>query len=220
MHVVQRGNNRQVVFFEQSDWQAYLDRMFECAERYEVHVHAYVCMSNHVHILMTPTVADAASRMMQRLGSAYAARINTVRKRTGSLWEGRFKSSIVDSDRYVLACYRYIELNPVRAGIVHDPGEYPWSSYRFNALGEGQHPVRPHPSWLALGADKAARRRRHVELVAGGMTKRQMERIRRGTRKGLPIGSTGFRAEIEATLGMKLGDGRRGRPRSGPKKGL
>lgn len=216
MHVVQRGNNRQPVFFEEADWRTYLDRLFECAERYEVDVHAFVCMTNHVHILLTPGAENAASRMMQRLGSIYTAGVNAVRQRTGSLWEGRFKSSLVDSDRYVLACYRYIELNPVRAGIVSGPGEYPWSSYRVNALAVGDYPLRPHRTWLALGVDMPSRRRRHADLVAGGMTKRQLERIRRGTRKGLPIGSAGFRAEVEAVLGVELGDGRRGRPRKSP----
>lgn len=123
LHVVQRGNNRQAVFFEAGDYRLYLDTLFESAQRYDVSIHAYVCMTNHVHLLLTPWDKAAVSRMMQRLGSTYTAVINATYRRSGSLWEGRFKSSLVDSENYVLACYRYIELNPVRARMVAYPSE-------------------------------------------------------------------------------------------------
>lgn len=144
LHVVQRGNNRQAVFFHESDYFSYLDLLFESADRYEVSVHAYVCMTNHVHILLTPWDEGSVSLLMQRLGALYTSGINSVYRRTGSLWEGRFKSSLVDSDRYVLSCYRYIELNPVRAGMVVHPADYRWSSYRHHAESLGDYPIRPH----------------------------------------------------------------------------
>ena len=118
LHVVQRGNNRQPVFFSEEDYRDYLRRLFDGAARYDVSVHAFVCMTNHVHLLLTPWQDRAASRMMQWLGSGYTAAVNATYHRTGSLWEGRFKSSLVDSGRYLMACYRYIELNPVRARMV------------------------------------------------------------------------------------------------------
>ena len=121
-------------------------------------------MTNHVHLLMTPWGEDSASRMMQRRGELYAAGINATYRRTGSLWEGRFKSSLVDSERYMLACYRYIELNPVRAGIVRQPSDYRWSSCLQHIQEMSDFPISPHAAWLALGADAAVRRRRNAEL--------------------------------------------------------
>jgi putative transposase len=215
LHVVHRGNNRQAVFFQDRDRIRYLDLLFESCERYEVSVHAYVCMTNHVHILMTPWHEATASKTMQRMGASYTACINAIYNRTGSLWEGRFKSSLVDSERYVLGCYCYIELNPVRAGMVLQPSDYRWSSYRHNAHGLSDYPIRPHPEWMALGADVWARHRRHAQLVAGGMTHEQVEKFRRSTSKGLPAGSQHFQAEVEAALARRLGDGQRGRPKKG-----
>ena len=143
LHVVQRGNNRQPVFFSEEDYRDYLRRLFDGAARYDVSVHAFVCMTNHVHLLLTPWQDRAASRMMQWLGSGYTAAVNATYHRTGSLWEGRFKSSLVDSGRYLMACYRYIELNPVRARMVVQPGDYAWSSYRHNAAAPSGYPITP-----------------------------------------------------------------------------
>jgi putative transposase len=153
--------------------------------------------------------------MMQRLGASYTAGINAAYRRTGSLWEGRFKSSLVDSERYVLACYRYIELNPVRAGMVRQPSDYQWSSNKHHVAGSSDYPIAPHSEWLALGAGAASRRRRYAELVAQGVTDVELDQFRRCARKGLPAGSRRFRAEIEQALGRRLGDGRRGRPKKG-----
>lgn len=215
VHIVQRGNNRQAVFFDLSNYGAYLETLFESAGRYDVSVHAFVCMTNHVHLLVTPWEADSASRMMQRLGSTYTAGINAAYQRTGSLWEGRFKSSLVDSERYVLACYRYIELNPVRARLVRQPGDYRWSSYGHNALQLGEFPIRPHDMWLALGSDARERRARYRNLVARGVNPKQAAALRYATRKGLPAGSDRFRKKIETALARTIGDGRRGRPSKG-----
>lgn len=215
LHVVQRGNNRQAAFFRETDYVAYLDLLFRSAAHYDVSVHAFVCMTNHVHILLTPWANTSASRMMQKLGASYAAGINAVYERTGSLWEGRFKSSLVDSERYVLACYRYIELNPVRAGMVRHPADYRWSSYRHHALEFSEYPVRPHSEWLALGAHPEARRERYAELVEQGMTDGELETFRRSVRNGLPTGSERFTAAVGQALARQIGDGRRGRQKKG-----
>jgi len=215
LHVVQRGNNRQAVFFNDSNYIHYLNTLFESAEKYDVSVHAYVCMTNHVHILMTPGNACSASRMMQRLGASYAAGMNSVYERTGSLWEGRFKSSLVDTKRYLLACYRYIELNPVCAGTVEHPAEYRWSSYRHHAIELSEYPIWPHAEWLALGSSMEERRIRYGELFADALRRDEVELFRSFARKGLPAGSKRFRAEIEEELDRRIGDGRRGRPKKG-----
>jgi putative transposase len=212
---VQRGNNRQAVFFERANYRAYLDTLFESSRRYEVSVHAFVCMTNHVQLLVTPWKEHCASRMMQRLGSTYTAGINAAYRRSGSLWEGRFKSSLVDSDRYVLACYRYIELNPVRAGMTDHPGQYRWSSYTHNAVMLGDYPIRPHEAWFALGADAPQRRACCRTLVADGIAPEEVRLIRFATRKGLPTGSGRFKKEIEMALSRKISNGRRGRPKKG-----
>ncbi len=215
LHVVQRGNNRQAVFFHDSDYHSYLDLLFESADRYDVSIHAFVCMTNHVHILLTPWGEGTVSRMMQRLSALYTTGINALYHRTGSLWEGRFKSSLVDSDQYVLSCYRYIELNPVRAGMVAHPADYRWSSYRHQVESLGDYPIRPHSEWLALGPDGGARRKHYSELVAEGLKQKEIELFRRCARKGLPAGSARFKQEIETALATRIGDGRRGRPRKG-----
>jgi putative transposase len=215
MHIVQRGNNRQAVFFDEADYITYLDTLFESAARYDVSIHAWVCMTNHVHLLVTPWVEGSASRMMQRLGSSYASGINVIYNRSGSLWEGRFKSSLVDSRRYVLACYRYIELNPVRAGMVRHPSGYFWSSYRQNAISLDDYPIHPHAEWLSLGTNANDRRARYQRLVEEGINRKQLDLIRYGARKGVPTGSGQFKREIESKLTRKIGTGRRGRPRKG-----
>ena len=127
-HVVQRGNNRQACFFDESDYRKYLDSLAEAAHKYHCQVHAYVLMTNHVHLLVTPTTDEGISQMMQSVGRRYVRYFNGVYRRTGTLWEGRYKASLVQTDSYLLTCYRYIELNPVRAEMVPDPGDYPWSS--------------------------------------------------------------------------------------------
>jgi putative transposase len=214
LHIVQRGNNRQAVFFHDADCIAWLDALFESALRYDVSIHAWVCMTNHVHLLVTPWDEGAASRMMQRLGSTYTTGINATYRRSGSLWEGRFKSSLVDSERYVLACYRYIELNPVRAGIVSHPSGYRWSSYRQNAISLDDYPIQPHVEWLALGANAGERRVQYRCLVDEGVSQKQLESIRYATRKGVPTGSDRFKSEIESALARRIGNGRRGRPKN------
>ncbi len=133
-HVIQRGNNRQVTFFDNMDYRKYLDCLETAGDKYDCAIHAYVLMTNHVHLLMTPSEPDSISKVMQSVGRQYVQYINWSYKRTGTLWEGRYKASPIESERYLLTCYRYIELNPVRAGMVASPADYAWSSYRHNAF--------------------------------------------------------------------------------------
>jgi putative transposase len=219
MHIVQRGNNRQACFFHPSDYVIYLETVFACAARYEVDIHAYVLMTNHVHILATPASKWGASHMMQLLGATYVATINALYRRTGTLWEGRYKSSLVESERYCLACYRYIELNPVRAGMCDQPGDYRWSSYRVNALAAANSGLKPHPQWIALGENDGARHERYRKLVDADVDPERVENIRFGLRKGLPTGSLQFRSQIEEALNRRLGTGHRGRSATQSKKG-
>ena len=220
LHVVQRGNNRQSCFFQTADYQLYLETVFACAMRYKVAVHAYVLMTNHVHLLLTPTEKWGVSRMMQLLGATYASKINSTYRRTGSLWEGRYKSSLVDSERYCLACYRYIELNPVRASMCEAPEDYRWSSYGVNALGHFNPGIQPHAQWTALAAIDADRYAKYRLLVKEGIDQGKLGEIRYCLQKGLPTGTDQFKSKIESALERRLGNGRLGRPKLKINKGL
>src|SRR5687768_15698814 len=157
LHVVQRGINRQQCFFADSDYQAYLQYLGRFAREFDCEVHAYCLMSNHAHLLLTPHRQDSCALLMKNVGQHYVQKVNRRLERTGTLWEGRFKSCVVGSESYVLACYRYIELNPVRAGMVDAPGKYPWSSYLANAECQVNNMVTPHPVYEALSAHREQR---------------------------------------------------------------
>jgi len=210
-HLIQRGNNRQICFASDEDCAAYAHWLREAAERYAVAVHAWVFMTNHVHLLAAPERKDGISRMMQQLGRHYVRYFNYQYARSGTLWEGRFKACLVQDSEYLLQCYRYIELNPVRAGMVTDPADYRWSSYRVNALGAESRLCTPHPEYLALDAveDRCAAYRR---LFDPHVDRELLDEIRRATDQGLVLGNDRFRAEMEALTGARLRPGRRGRP--------
>ena len=157
MHVIQRGNNRCRVFLNTGDAASYRQRMFIAGERAGCAIHAYVLMSNHVHLLLTPSRDDSATRLMQRLGAAYVRRFNERHGRTGTIWEGRYYAIPIGSDKQFFSCSRYIELNPLRAKMVDAPGAYAWSSYRSNALGEWEAGLSPHSLYQALGATPGER---------------------------------------------------------------
>ena len=212
VHVVQRGNNRQAIFFEAGDYRAYHGWLKAAAQRYRCAVHAYVLMTNHVHLLITPQDARAVSRMMQYVGRRYVPYINHEYGRTGTLWEGRFKSSAVDSQAYLLTCMRYIELNPVRAGIVKAPGDYPWSSYAANAFGGRDELLTPHELYAALGADAEVRCEAYRALFREALEEEPLTQIRAAWQTGTPLGNDRFRADIERAVGRKVGYARRGRP--------
>ena len=151
MHIVHRGHSRNPVFFEEADYLAYLDWLREGVKRYQCDVHAYVLMTNHIHVLTTPADTQGVTRMMQYVGRYYVPYINHSYGTSGSLWEGRYKASLVQEEGYLLTCMRYIELNPVRASMVRSPSGYRWSSYRFNGQGKPDELITPHPLYLSLG---------------------------------------------------------------------
>ena len=212
-HVVQRGNNKQATFYDAGDYQTYLNLLRDAAASHGIGVHAFVLMTNHVHLLMTPSSCNGLSLIMQSIGRSYVGRINKKHNRSGTLWEGRFKCSVVETDRYCLACYRYIDLNPVRANIVKDPGDYRWSSYRHNALGEVSSFLTQHASYDLLGKTAEARMAEYRRIVMNATNNDAAQAIRYGIRKGIPTGSKRFKYEIEAQLGIRIGEGIIGRPR-------
>ncbi len=215
-HVVQRGNNRQPIFFADADYRAYRGWLAEAAGRYGCAVHAYVLMTNHVHLLVTPETRASISRMMQYVGRRYVPYVNRAYGRSGTLWEGRFKGAPIDGEAYLLACSRCIELNPVRAGMVARPADYRWWSYRANALGEADPLLSPHPVLLALSDEPAARCGAYRALFRGQVDCRQLDEIRSALQTGTPLGDARFRARIERLLDVKVGHDRRGRPRTRP----
>lgn len=211
-HIVQRSNNRQACFLQESDYRLYLRLLNAACRRHQCALHAFVLMTNHVHMLLTPETDDGISLLVRDVGRDYVRIFNKTHERTGTLWEGRFKSSLVDADSYCLACYRYIELNPVRAGMVRDPGQYRWSSYRANAYGEPSRLLTAHPTWQALGVTDYARRGAYRRLLEEMLDPQQLDALRYALRKGLPTGHDRFKHQIEQTLSIRLGSRRVGRP--------
>jgi len=172
-HLVQRGVNREPCFFAEEDCHCFLHWLQEAADDWRCVVYAYALMTNHVHLIVTPGTAEGPARLMQSLGRRYVQYINRHYKRSGNLWEGRYKSSAVQTEDYLLVCQRYIELNPVRADMVADPGQYRWSSYRRLALGQPDRLVTPHPLYLALGGTKPAARPPTAHSSAASSTQRR-----------------------------------------------
>ena len=212
-HVVQRGVDRRPCFILEIHYAEYLRHLREQADRFGCQVHAYVLMCNHVHLLVTPSEPGGVGRLMQSLGRRYVGFFNLTMDRTGTLWEGRFKSCLVDSETYILRCYRYIELNPVRARIVDLPGYFQWSSYRRNGLGLPDSLVRPHPAYIALGATETERTETYRELVAQGCPTGDVENIRAMTSRQRAFGGEEFKQGLEAKFGRVMGVPRLGRPR-------
>jgi putative transposase len=201
MHIVQRGNDRIGTFSSTTDFGWYRRVLGDASADTACAIHAYVLMSNHVHLVVTPQDERGPARMMQAIGRRYVRYFNDRHGRTGTLWEGRFRSTLIDSERYFLACSRYVELNPVRAGIVREPAGYPWSSFRRNARGESDALVTPHALYLALGARPADA---YHALFAEPLAVTVLDAIRRASRAGAVLGEEDFRTESEATLGRRL----------------
>ena len=189
LHIVQRGINRNPCFFAPSDYATYLHFLEVSAERFACAIHSYCLMTNHVHLLVTPQEPDACGAFMKHLGQCYVQTVNKRLSRTGTLWEGRFRSCLVQSDTYVLACYRYIELNPVRAGMANSPGGYGWSSYVANAEGRLNAIVQSHAAYRSLGPDAAARTHAYKALCADALPATEIEEIRKATSSGCVIGT-------------------------------
>ena len=212
LHVRQRGNNRADCFFNDVDRRFYLKCLTQAADKYGCAIHAYVLMPNHVHLLLTPNEPGAAGAMLQELGRRYVRIINSVHGRTGTLWEGRFRSSLIDSEAYLLTCHRYIELNPVRANLVTHPSAYAWSSHRHYIEGKDDRLITKHASFTALGRDHAERRAAFKALFDHDIDEATLVRIRESLHSGAALGSTAFMERLEADLGRPVGIPKRGRP--------
>ncbi len=214
-HVIVRGNNRDPIFYAAEDYQFYLEKLKLACEKHLCDLHAYVLMTNHVHLLITPKKEDGLSKAMQMLGRYYVQYFNYIYDRTGTLWEGRYKASLIDSDHYALTCYRYIELNPVRAkDMVDHPSEYPWSSYRHNAAGEPNPLIVHHSLYDALGRTDVERQAAYRQLFRSHISARSLEEIRAATNKAWVLGSSSFKNKIEKQLNRSASP----KPRGGDRK--
>lgn len=218
LHLIQRGNNRQDCFFTDEDRLFYLDGLAELAPQTGCAIHAYVLMDNHVHLLLTPESAESAGQLMKRLGQRYVQHVNRTQGRSGTLWEGRFRSCLVQEEAYLLTCMRYIELNPVRAGLVRGPGDYAWSSYGANARGKsatdgGAALVTPHALWRRLGRSAEARRKAYRQLFRGRLAGDTLEALRGATNGNYALGDQRFQKACAKALGQRVAPGQPGRPR-------
>ena len=203
-HIIQRGNNRQICFGTQEDYFAYVGWLKEFSDKFSIDVHAWVFMTNHVHLLCTPREVNGVSQMMQALGRQYVRYFNHRYKRTGTLWEGRFKSCLVEDEEYLLHLYRYIELNPVRAGVTADPSEYKWSSYQVNALGKTSTLCTPHCLYNALGMNIVERQICYRSLFATQVEGTLLDNIRVATQSGMALGNGRFKEELASLIGRRL----------------
>jgi putative transposase len=212
-HVVQRGNDRQPCFFTDSDYLCYRTTLREMALREGCSVHAYVLMTNHVHLLLTPQRPGAVARTLQSLGRRYVRYFNDTHHRSGTLWEGRYKACLVEDGNYLLQCHRYIELNPLRAAMVDDPRGYRWSSHHALAFGDDDPVLTPHPVYEDLSTDPGTRQRNYRAMVMATVNPQDVESIRRHLQRQHAYGGDRFRQAIEAQLGRTAGPQKIGRPR-------
>lgn len=212
-HVIQRGNNRQATFIAEADYAFYLNCLGEAARKYDCRIYAYVLMTNHVHLLVSAQEPYAISRMMQHLGRCFVKRFNAIYGRTGTLWEGRFRASLVDSESYFLRCCHYIECNPVRARMVADPADYRWSSHRAHVLGEQDRLIVAHDQYLRLASTDSERQRAYRDLFRSEIGMRELGEIRDTVNRGWPMGSERFKDEIERVLACAVRPPKRGRPK-------
>jgi putative transposase len=211
-HIIQRGNNRQAIFAQTADYQTLLGLLDEYAGKFEVAVHAYVLMSNHFHLLATPQTADGLPQMMQAVGRRYVRYFNDAQKRSGTLWEGRYKSTLIQSDRYLLTCMAYIDLNPVRAGIVVQAGDYPWSSYGHYAGLRNDPLITPHGLVWELGNTPFAREAAYAELVQSGVNPVQQAALTAATLRGWALGEAEFVADLQKRTQRRVEKSSAGRP--------
>jgi len=214
VHVTHRGNNRQRCFYQDQDRDFYLFHLRRLLPRAGCAIHAYCLMTNHVHLLLTSTSVQGCAVLMKDLGQLHTQYVNRNYGRSGSLWEGRFRSCLVQSEEYVLACYRYIEMNPVRANLASHPAEYPWSSYQTNANGDSDSFITPHGEYLRLGANDLERTHRYRELVDETLDATRIDEIRMATNGNFALGGRSFGREVSATLGRRAERGLPGRPSS------
>jgi len=213
LHIVQRGHNREPCFFAEEDYFTYLHWLGEALKETGCVLHAYALMTNHVHLLLTPARAALVPRLMISLGRRYVQYINTTYRRTGTLWDSRYKSSLIQAETYLLTCMRYIELNPVRAAMVDDPAHYRWTSYRTNALGQASDLLVPHPIFLGLDHNDGARQEAYRALFRPHLEQAAIDDIRLALNQSQPLGDSRFHGVIERAVGER----RQARPRGRPK---
>lgn len=211
-HLIQRGNNRQAIFQDPADYELLLQLLEEHAARQQVAVHAYVLMSNHFHVLATPGNEVGIPLMMQAVGRQYVRHFNRRHGRTGTLWEGRYKSTLIQSERYLLACMVYIDLNPVRAGMVAQPADYPWSSHRHYVGTQAQRLVTPHPLYWELGNTPFAREAAYAELVQAGVPAEQQRALTDATLSGWALGDADYVADLQRRTPRRVAKANAGRP--------
>ena len=213
-HIVQRGNNRQAIFMDSADHEMMLALLGENAVRHGVAVHAYVQMENHLHLLATPATAEALPQWIQAVGRRYVRYFNDRHGRSGTLWEGRYKSTLIQPDRYLLACMAYMDLNPVRAGLVADARDYPWSSYGHYAGLRHDKFLTPHPLYWALGNTPFAREAAYAELVRAGISEADRVLLTEGVLRGWAVGDRHFLESLQKTTERRVRKARPGRPRA------
>jgi putative transposase len=211
-HIIQRGNNRQAIFAAPGDQQKLLDLLADYAEQFNVAVHAYVLMSNHIHLLATPSTVDGLPLMMQALGRSYVRWFNTSQGRSGTLWEGRYKSTVIQTERYLLACMVYIDLNPLRAGLVAQPRAYPWSSHLHYVGQRHDKWLSPHPLYWELGNTPFAREAAYSDLVVAGVSANQQALMTQSTLSGWALGEPDFVADLQKRTERRVARARLGRP--------
>lgn len=212
-HIILRGNNREPIFANDEDCQFFKEVLLDAAKRHSLAVHAYVLMTNHVHLLASPATAASIPKTLQSIGRRYVQYFNYRYRRTGTLWEGRYRATVVDAENYLLECMRYIELNPVRAGMVRHPGEHRWSSYLANVEGKEDGLVTPHSIYRRLAKEENARRQAYRALVKMPMDAAMLDDIRESTNKGWAMGGGRFREKIERLSARRAAPLPKGRPK-------
>jgi len=213
LHIVQRGHHRAPCFFGEEDYHTYLHWLGEGLKETSCSLHAYALMTHHVHLLLTPKKAATVPKLVISLGRRYVQYINRQYRRTGTLWDSRYKSSLIQAKTYLLTCMRYIEMNPVRGAMVNDPAHYRWTSYRANALGQFSPLLSPHPVYLALGAADHARRIAYRRLFRSPLDPETLSDLRLALNQSQPLGNERFYAKIERITGQRREARPRGRPR-------
>ena len=216
-HIIQRGNNRQAIFADRQDYETMLALLADNARTYGVAIHAYVLMGNHFHLLATPASAEALPRMMQAVGRSYVRVFNQRYGRTGTLWEGRYRSTLIQSERYLLACMAYIDLNPVRAGVAAQPSDWPWSSHAHYLGLRNDCIVTPHTLYWALGNTPFAREAAYGELVQAGVAADHQHQLTDATLRGWALGEPAFIEDLQKKLERRVSRSKAGRPASGEK---
>jgi putative transposase len=212
LHIVQRGNNRAACFLGDQDRSFYLFHLERLLPRARCALHAYCLMTNHVHLLLTPAAPESCARLMKDIGQLHTQYVNRQYGRSGTLWEGRFKSCVVQREGYLMSCYRYVELNPVRAGLCSHPSEYRWSSFRINAEGVGGGLVSPHDEFQGLGASDTERRAVYANLFGSVLEDCRIEEIRSATNGNFALGDAAFRRQLAIKVGRRVEPGNPGRP--------